>query len=105
MKKVFITILMILCIAMQAWADFVPYKVSDVPIGTLGVYQPTNGLKVYSQPDIKSNILFDKKWSYLTINSTNYVDNLFAILLTKKELAFVYATDMDEDFVQVIYDK
>ncbi len=105
MKKVFITLLMIWCISMQAWADVIPYKVSDIPVGTLGVYQSTNGLRVYSNPDKKSNILFDKKWSYLTINSTDYVDSLFALLLTKKELAYVYANDIDEDFVQVIYNK
>ena len=44
-----------------------------------------------------------------TINKTDtfvYVClNLFSVLLPKKELSFVYATDMDEDFVQVIYNK
>lgn len=105
MKKLFIILLMFVGISIQAWADIIPYKVSDIPIGTLGVYQPTNGLKIYSKPNSKSDTVFDKKWSYLTVNSTDYVDNLFAILLTKKELAFVYATDIDEDFVQVIYNK
>lgn len=105
MKKGFIALLMFMCMSIQVWADVVPYKVSDIPVGTLGVYQPTTGLRVYAKPDSKSNILFDKKWSYLTINSTDYVDSLFALLLTKKELAYVYANDIDEDFVQVIYNK
>lgn len=105
MKKFLILVLVILSITLQAWAGILPYKVADVPVGTLGVYQPTNGIKVYSKPDVKSSILFDKKWSYLNVLSTNYADNLFAILLPKKELSFVYATDMDEDFIQVMYDK
>ena len=105
MKKFLILVLIILSITLQAWADILPYKVTDVPIGTLGVYQATNSIKVYSKPDIKSSTLFDNKWSYLNVSSTSYADNLFAILLAKKELSFVYATDIDEDFVQVIYDK
>ena len=105
MKKFLILVLIILSITLQAWADILPYKVTDVPIGTLGVYQATNSIKVYSKPDIKSSTLFDNKWSYLNVSSTSYADNLFAILLPKKELSFVYATDIDEDFVQVIYDK
>ena len=105
MKKILISLLFVLLMSLQAFADIVPYRVNDVPAGTLGVYQPTNGIKLYAKPELSSKVLFEKKWSYLNVLSTDYVDNLFAILLPKKELSFVYATDMDEDFVQVFYDK
>ncbi len=105
MKKLLLSLLFALLTVIPVYADIVPIKVSDVPMGVLGVYQPTNVLKVFEKPDSKSTLLFQKKWSYVTVSETDYASNLFAVLRNKKDLSFVYATDMDEDYVKVIYDK
>ena len=81
-----------------AYADLIPARVSDIPLGTLGVYQPSNSLKLYSKPDIKSNTLFNKTWNYISVENSDYADTLFAVLIPKKGLSFIYATDIDEDF-------
>lgn len=105
MKKILFTLLFVLSTVLPAKADIVPAGVADVPIGTLGVYQPCTTLKAYAKADKKSGIVFNKSWSYLNVESCDFADTMFAVLIPKKELSFVYATDMDEDFVQVMYDK
>lgn len=105
MKKIISVLLLSLIFALSANANIIPSSVEDIPIGTLGVYQPTTMLKVFSKPDNNSKILFCKNWNYLNLETSNYADTLFSILIPAKELAFVYATDIDEDYVQVIYNK
>lgn len=104
MKKILFLIL-VYCLGISVFADVIPANVSDIPSGTLGVYQPVNSIKVYNSPDSNSRVIFDKQWSYLSVSSSEYADSLFALLNDKKGLAFVYATDLDEDYVQVMYDK
>ena len=104
MKKILL-ILLVFYMGLVAFADVLPSNVYDIPQGTIGVYQPVESVKVYSKPDLKSQIVYDKKWSYQTVSNAEYADTLFALLKEKKELAFIYATDLDEDFVQIMYDK
>ena len=104
MKKILL-MLLLFYMGLGAFADVLPSNVNDIPQGTIGVYQPVEFVKVYSKPDLKSQIVYDKKWSYLTVSNAEYADTLFALLKEKKELAFIYATDLDEDFVQIMYDK
>lgn len=104
-RKIFLSILLLFVVSINACADIFPYKTEDIPIGTLGVYQANNSLKLFAKPDKKSDVIFDKTWSYLSITSSDYADNLFAILKEKKELSYLYVTDIDEEFVQVIYNK
>ena len=67
MKKIFITLMLFLSLVSTAYADLIPARVGDIPLGTLGVYQPANNLKLYSKPDIKSNTLFNKTWNYISV--------------------------------------
>lgn len=105
MKKLLLSLLFIFCMSAQVYADIMPVRVSDVPSGVLGVYQPATSIKVFENPDSKSKLLYQKKWTYITVSETDYANNLFAVLKDKKDLSFVYATDMDEDYVKIIYDK
>ncbi len=92
-------------VAAVAYADVIPVSVSDVPAGTLGVYQPTNSIKIYKESENNSKVIYQKTWDYSTVSAQGYSDSMFAILQDDKELAFLYATDMDENFVEVIYNK
>ena len=105
MKKLFIALMLFFSLVSTAYADLIPARVNDVPLGSLGVYQPATSLKLYSKPDIKSNTLFNKVWNYMSVEASDYADTLFAVLIPKKELSFIYATDIDEDFVQVMFNK
>lgn len=105
MKKIIITLLYFFVTLSATLANVVPCNVSDIPSGSLGVYQTTTALNVYSKPAKTASIVYNLSWSYLNVSTTSYADNLFAVLNDKKELSFVYATDIDEDFVQIIYDK
>ena len=105
MKKIILSLLCLVIFTLSASANIVPAKVSDIPLGTVGVYQPTTSLNIYSKADKNSKIIYNKTWNYLNVETTSYADSLFSVLLPKKELSFVYATDMDEDFVQIIYNK
>ena len=105
MKRIILALLSLVIFALSASANIVPAKISDIPQGTIGVYQPTTTLNIYSKADKSSKVLYNKTWSYLNVEASNYADNLFSVLLPKKELSFVYTVDIDEDFVQVIYNK
>lgn len=104
-KKIFILIAMFFSVIISANADILPSKVSDIPSGSIGVYQTNNGIVLRSEPEKNAKIIYKKDWSYLTISNSNFAEQLFAILQDKKELSFVYVNDVDEDFVQVIYNK
>ena len=104
MKKVVIS-LFVLFIGLMANAALRPDKVSDIPQGMIGVYQLNNDIEVYSKPDKKSDMIFQKKWNYSTVSSQDWTDNFFAIMNEKKECSYLYARDLDEDFVEVLYNK
>lgn len=104
-KKLLLLLVAVLTVSSVSYADVIPSSVWDIPSGTFGVFQPTNSIKVYKTADIKSKVLYQKSWDYKTVSTEGFSDTMFAILQDKKELAFLYATDEDENFVEVIYDK
>jgi len=104
-KFLLCVILGLMISAQQTFADILPYKVSDIPAGVIGLYQVNDEIVGYAKPDKSSKIIYTKKWSYLNASSSDFAEQLFAVLIDKKELGFVYANDIDEDFVQIICNK
>ena len=48
MKRIILSLLCLVIFTLSASANIVPTKVSDIPLGTVGVYQPTTSLNIYS---------------------------------------------------------
>lgn len=88
---------------MPVFADTMPFYKDSVPKTSLGLYQTDKSIVLYSHPDSNSSVIKQFDFSY---NADNMPNNAFAVLLNKKELGFMYVTDVDEEgWVEVLYDK
>lgn len=101
MKRFFIFLALFL--TLPVFADTMPFYMESIPKMSIGVYQTGNEITLYSQPDVKSNIIKNLKFSY---NPETMPDRVFAVLINEKKLGFLYVTDIgDENWIEVIYDK
>lgn len=100
MKKKFITLVAILVTALTVWAGYMPYYSNSIPKDALGLFQATGELKILEEPSEASAEKTTLKWDY-----KGMPEGVFAAFVPEKELSFLYVTDIDEDFVEVIYDK
>ena len=101
MKKLLIILLMFL--AIPAFADTIPYYVDNIPKSAIGVFQTGDTLTVYSNPDEKSFIVKKFEFSY---NPETMPDGVFGYLKNEKHLGLIYVTDIgDDNWVEILYDK
>ncbi len=101
MKK--FLIMLAIFIALPVFADTMPFYVESVPKEAIGVYQAGKEIVLYSEPELKSNVI---KRFELTYKADSMPGNVFAVLLNDKELGLMYVTDIGDDgWVEVIYDK
>lgn len=110
MKKIFIifTILLgcFLPVNLAAKADVMPYYVNNINTNSIGVYQASNNIKIYQEPNEKSPLLLDAYWDSKTYNCPSVsASNLFVVFLQAKELAFLTVVDENEDWIQVVYNR
>ena len=100
--KRFIIILFALLI-LPVWADTLPYYTNSIPKNAIGVYQTSDSLTIYSEPDTKSPVIRILKFSY---NPETMPDGVFAVLLNERKLGLIYVSDIgDDNWVEIIYDK
>lgn len=87
-------------------ANILPQSASEIPKESVGLYQLDKNLKVYSKPDLTSKVVYERSIDYSAIVNIKK-DTTLAISVPKKELGYLYVTDVsdDEDWVEVIYDK
>ena len=103
MKKVLVLILLIIGSFLPVFSDTMPFYVNTIPDDAIGLFQTDETLKVYLQPDEKSQVVKEFKFSY---NPESMPDSVFAVLINDNKLGFVYVTDIEEDgWVKVLYDK
>lgn len=108
MKKIAIILTFLLSLILPAYADVMPYYTNSINSDSIGVYQTSNCIKVYKEPNENSELLLNVNWDITGFNNPNIsASNLFAVFLPKKELAFLQVVDEsdDEDWLQVIYNK
>ena len=87
-------------------ADMVPNNTEELPRLAIGLYQMDKHLAVYSKPDFSSKIRFERDIDYPKLTDVK-TDNLYAILISSKELGYLYVTDIsdDEEWLEVIINK
>ena len=101
MKK--ILIILLIFIAIPAFADTMPFYVNSIPKSVLGLYQTGKDLTLFSHPEANSQMIKTMEFSY---DPETMPDDTFAVLINEKQLGFLYVTDIgDEGWVQVIYNK
>jgi hypothetical protein len=101
MRRFFIILIMLF--ALPVFADTAPFYMDAIPKRTIGMYQVDKELILYSQPDLKSDVI--KKVEF-TFNPESMPDGMFGVLINEKQLGFLYVSDIGDDgWVEVIYDK
>lgn len=106
MKKILLLFTFICNLFLTANADVMPYYVNNINTNSIGVYQATNNIKIYKEPNVNSKLLLDVSWNNKGYNCPDVsASNLFAVFLPKKDLAFLTVIDENdnEDWVQVSY--
>ena len=106
MKKIIVLIFVFFAMALQIFAvDVMPVTVSFIRTNTLGVYQVSSPITLYSQPDVNSEIKTVIKYTKDVLEPVNLVfQDVFIVFKGDKELALMAVTDETEDWVEVIYD-
>lgn len=105
-KKLLITLAFICSLFLQAHADVMPYYIGSINTSSMGVYQASNSIKIYQEPNENSTLLLDAYWNSKVFNSPEVsASNLFIVFLQKRELALLLVLDETEDWVQVIYNR
>lgn len=103
-KKIVILLCIFILSVGNAFANVLPTTSSEIPQRSIGLYQVNQRIVVYEKPNCSSKVIFDRQINYSTMLGAK-IDNMFAVLIPDKELSYVYATDADEDWVEIIYDK
>ena len=101
MKKVLIILSMIFML--PVFADTMPFYKSNIPQRTIGVYQTSDSVTLYTSPEEGAAVIKNIEFSY---NPETMPDGVFALLLNERKLGFLYVSDIgDDNWIQVIYDK
>ena len=86
--------------ALTVWAGSMPFYSNSVPKGALGLYQTTGDVVIFDAPSDSAAEKF-----LLKVDYTDMQEGVFAAFVPEKELSFLYVNDVDEGWVEVIYDK
>ena len=108
MRKIitFLSIVAVLLFSTFCKANVLPLSTNEIPTNSIGLYQIDKRITIYNKPNGNSSLIIDKEINYSDFLNSK-TDNLFAIILPKKEIAYLYVTDIseDENWLEVITDK
>ncbi len=106
MKKIFLSVIMALVVALGCYAkDIIPVQTSLDNVRTVGLYQVKDDITIYKFPQEDAQILYRVRW-----NSEEFfpksigANNFFALFLNKKDLAYVNVVDIVDGWVEIVYD-
>lgn len=107
-KKICLFLTFLFVIALPANADVMPYYVNNINSNSIGVYQASNNIKIFKEPNENSTLLLNITWDSKNFDCVDVsASNLFAVFLPKKDLAFLTVVDENdnEDWVQIAYNQ
>lgn len=108
MKKFLLLLFSLITLVLPAKADVMPYYVKNLFSNSIGVYQVSNNIKIYSEPNENSKVQLNVNWDANNYNCADVsAGNLFVVFLPKRDLAFLTVVDENdnEDWVQISYNQ
>lgn len=104
-RNILTAFVIVLGFAGISFADVMPLAMSEIPAKSIGVYQVSSSkLTVYDKPTNNAKVVYEE-----TIDYSHYLDKttspVFCVILPKKQLSYLYATDCYDEWVEVIYNK
>lgn len=108
MKNIFIIFTFLISLILPAKADVMPCYINNINTNSIGVYQASNDIKIYKEPNENSKLLLNVSWSEQSFNCPDIsAGNLFVVFLPKKDLVLLSVIDENdnEDWLQISYNK
>lgn len=108
MRKFLLIFALFFGLILPVKADVMPYYANSISSNSIGVYQASNDIKVYKEPNENSKLLLSIHWDSKTYSSADIsASNLFVVFLPKRDLAFLTVIDENdnEDWVQITFNK
>lgn len=85
--------------------DIIPIRSTVNQTHSIGLYQIEDDVQIYKEPNEESQILYRIRWNQDEFFPAEIgAENFFVVFLPKKSLELVAVTDMDEDWIEIIYD-
>lgn len=106
MKKILLLIVFLFSLVLPSFSteNVIPEKTCLKFTNTIGLYQASDNIILYKEPDENSQILYTIKWNKNGVYPDTFTfDNLFVLFMPAKYLAYMAVTDETEDWVEVIY--
>lgn len=105
-KRILVFFTAFFILNLTAKANILPVSTGDISPFAVGMYQMPKNILVYSRPDLNSAVLYRANWDYSSFNcSKGTANDIFAVFIQQKELAYAQVTDYVEDWVEIIYCK
>ena len=106
MKKLLLTLTLLFGLILPVFSaeNVIPEKTCLKFTNTIGLYQASDRIVLYKEPDEQSEMLYSIKWNKNGVfPDTLTFDDLFVVFMPSKYLAYMAVTDETEDWVEVIY--
>lgn len=112
MKKLLILFAFFIFITpLASLADFMPTYTNSLRHYGMGATRVMNNVKIYEQPNEKSNVLYQFYWNNAqdflctTQQGSCSMSNIFAAYIPGENLAFLSTDDENSEWVKVCYDQ
>lgn len=106
MKKLLLTLTLLFGLILPVFSadNLIPEKTCLKYTNTIGLYQASDRIILYKEPNEQSELIYSIKWNKNGVfPDTLTFDNLFVVFMPSKYLAYMAVTDETEDWVEVIY--
>lgn len=85
--------------------DIIPTRVTLNQVNTIGLYQVSDDITIYKEPNDEAMKLYRIRWNDDEFFPDEIgAENFFTVFLPKKSLALVSVTDMTDEWVEIVYD-
>ena len=106
MKKLLLTLTLLFGLILPAFSseNVIPEQTCLKYTNTIGLYQASDRIVLYKEPNEQSEMLYSIKWNKNGVfPDTLTFNDLFVVFVPSKYLAYMAVTDETEDWVEVIY--
>ena len=106
MKKLILTLICLFGLILPSFSaeNVIPEKACLKYTNTIGLYQASDRINLYKEPNEQSELVYSIKWNKNGVfPDTLTFDDLFVVFMPSKYLAYMAVTDETEDWVEVIY--
>ena len=85
--------------------DVIPIRPNINQVNSIGLYQVSDDVTIYQEPDENSHILYRIRWNADEFFPQDIgFEKFFIVFLPKKSLALVEVNDFNDEWIEIVYD-